>query len=69
MPYDIIVRFPDEKFAKEFCGQMSDGWGEGFCNFTPNRKKPGTDGKKNSDYERVTEDGKQVYFVDWMEEF
>ena len=35
MPYDIIVRFKDKKTADEFCGQMSNGFGEGFCDFSP----------------------------------
>lgn len=64
MPYDIIVRFPNKKIADEFCGEMSDGSGEGFCNFSFYRQKPGTDGKKNSDYEEVYDDQKRrVYFV------
>lgn len=63
MPYDIIIRFPDKKLADEFCGQMSDGFGEGFCNFSPWQQHPGTDGKKHEDYFKVKEDGKDVYFV------
>lgn len=35
MAYDIIVRFPNKELADEFCGQMSDGFGEGFCDFSP----------------------------------
>lgn len=34
MTYDIIVRFPNKELADEFCGQMSDGFGEGFCDFS-----------------------------------
>lgn len=49
--YDIIVRFPTKKLADEFCGQMSDGFGEGFCDFSYYRQKEGTTGRKNSDYE------------------
>jgi hypothetical protein len=65
--YDIIVRFPTKKLADEFCGQMSDGFGEGFCSFEHYRQKEGTTGKKNSDYEKVTSsapEGTRVYFVD-----
>jgi hypothetical protein len=65
--YDIIVRFPTKKLADEFCGQMSDGFGEGFCDFSYYRQKEGTTGRKNSDYEEVTSsapEGTKVYFVD-----
>ena len=62
--HDIIVRFPDKETADDFCAQMSDGFGEGFCDFSFWQQKPGTDGKSNDDYERVTaEDGTEVYFV------
>jgi hypothetical protein len=67
--HDIIVRFPTKELADEWCGQMSDGFGEGFCAFNHHRQKPGTDGRKNSDYEQVTEDGKRVYFVDSIFEY
>ena len=69
MSYDIIVRFPNKEVADEFAGQMSDGFGEGFCDFSHHRQKPGTTGKKRGDYEEVTEDGKRVYFVDKLFEF
>ena len=72
MSYDIIVRFPSKKMAEEFCGQMSDGFGEGFCNFSHHRQKKGTDGTKNSHYKKITSsapDGTPVYFVDSIEEF
>ncbi len=63
-PYhDIIVRFPDKKTADQFCGQMSDGFGEGFCDFSGHQQKPGTTGKKNSDFERIKEGDKDVFFV------
>ncbi len=64
--YDIIVRFPTKKLADKFCGQMSDGFGEGLCDFSFHRQIPGTDGTKNSHYERVTDSapkGTEVYFV------
>jgi hypothetical protein len=65
--HEIIIRFPDEKTMKEFCGQMCDGAGEGICDFTPNRQKPNTTGKLNSDYERLTdEQGRGIYFVNRM---
>ena len=72
MSYDIIVRFPSKKLADEFCGQMSDGFGEGLCDFSHHRQTPGTDGKKNSDYEKVIEQPTEplrVYFVDHITEF
>ena len=67
MSHDIIVRFPSEEAADEFCGQMSDGFGEGFCDFSFHKQKEGTDGTKNEHYESVTSsapDGTKVYFVD-----
>lgn len=63
MSYDIIVRFPDKQTAEKFAGQMSDGFGENACDFSHWRQKEGTDGKKQSDFEKVVEDGKRVYFV------
>ena len=63
MPFDIIVRFESEKVADEWCGQMSDGFGEGYCDFSFWRQKPGTDGKKKEDFEKVVEGGKPVYFM------
>jgi len=69
MSYDIIVRFPSKKLADEFCGQMSDGFGEGLCDFDHWQQKPGTKGDKNSDFVKVKEDGKPVYFVNSITEF
>lgn len=66
MAYDIIVRFPSKELADEFCGQMSDGFGENFCNFSYWQQKPGTDGKKRADFEAVTSsapEGTPVFFV------
>lgn len=51
--HDIIVRFPSKEMADYFCGQMSDGFGEGFCDFT----------------KCTFEDEKQVYSVEWIEDF
>lgn len=67
--YDIIVRFPTKKMADEFCGQMSDGFGEGLCDFSFWKQKEGTDGTKKEHFEKITEDGKPVYFVNSIEEF
>ena len=72
MPYDIIVRFPTKKLAEEFCGQMSDGFGEGLCDFSFHEQIPGTDGKKSKHYRRVTSaapEGTPVYFVNSITEF
>jgi len=69
MSYDIIVRFPSKKIADEFCGQMSDGFGEGLCHFTPWQQKPGTDGSKNSDFIKVIEGKTPVYFVNSLAAF
>lgn len=63
MSYDIIIRFPDKELADEFCGQMSDGFGEGLCDFSFWYKKPNTKGSKASDFIKVKEDGKEVYFI------
>ncbi len=63
-PYDIIVRFPSKEIADEFCGQMSDGFGEGFCDFCFWRQKAGTTGNKNSDFEKITEGHRDVFFVE-----
>jgi hypothetical protein len=67
--HDIVVRFPSKEMADYFCGQMSDGYGEGFCDFISWRQKEGTDGKKSEDYERISEQGKDVYFVNRVEDF
>lgn len=61
--YDIIVRFPHKELADEFCGQMSDGFGEGFCDFNRNILKQGASGKSRDDFERLISDGLKVYHV------
>ena len=69
MSYDIIVRFPNKNIADEFCGQMSDGFGENFCDFRFSRQIEGTDGKKNEHYERITSAAPNttpVYFVNGL---
>lgn len=69
MSYDIIVRFKSQAEADRWCGQMSDGAGEGFCNFSFLGQKPGTDGKKREDFEKVTDSapaGTPVYFMNGL---
>ncbi len=64
MPHQIVVEFPDEKTAAKFCGQLSDGFGENFCDFRGFRQKPDTKGHDREDYEEVTDDaGRRVFFV------
>ena len=63
MSYDIIIRFPNKELAEEFTGQMSDGFGEGFCDFSVWQQKPGTSGKRNSDFVKVKEGDTPVCFV------
>ena len=62
MAYDIIVRFPTKELADEFCGQMSDGFGEGLCDFSfwkPNeQREPGETAMA------IIEGGKRVYYVE-----
>lgn len=63
--HQIVIEFPSKKLMKEFCAQMSDGWGEGFCDFSFYRQIEGTDGTKREHFFRVTdESGRDVYFVD-----
>lgn len=35
MAFQIVIEFPTKELADEFCGQMSDGFGEGLCDFSP----------------------------------
>lgn len=66
MSHDIIVRFPSKEMAEEFCGQMSDGFGEDCCNFSHWRLKEGAAGNKHEDFEHVYDsapEGTQVFFV------
>ena len=69
MSYDIIVRFPNKEMADEFAGQMSDGFGEGLCDFSFWLKLPGTTGTKHEDFIKVKEGDKPVYFVNWIQKF
>ena len=66
MSYDIIVRFPSKEMADKWASQMSDGFGEGYCSFSHFQQKPGTDGKKKEDFEKITAsapEGTPVFFV------
>lgn len=63
MSYDIIIRFPNKKTADRFAGQMSDGFGESFCDFSFWQQLPGTDGTDSSHFVKVTEGKTPVYFV------
>lgn len=52
--------------ADYFCTQMSDGFGEGFCDFSFWSQKPGSSGKLTEDFEKITDrapPGTPVYFV------
>lgn len=66
MSYDIIVRFPSKEIAEEWCGQMSDGFGENLCDFSYWRLRSGRDGSKRGDFEQVTSsapEGTPVFFM------
>ena len=68
--FQIVVEFPTKKLAKEFCGQMSDGFGEGFCDFSFHKQIEGTDGSKREHFTEVyDEHGRHIYFVNYIEEF
>ena len=68
--YRIVIEFPTKKLADEWCGQMSDGFGENLCDFSFHRQKPNTTGTKESDFEQVKdEQGKDVYFVNEIFDF
>lgn len=70
--YQIIVRFPNKKIADKWIGQMTDGIGEGLCDFNPWIQKPGTSGKKDSDFKQMTgsaPEGTPVFEVNEIFEF
>ena len=70
MSYDIVIRFPDKKLADEFCGQMSDGFGEGLCDFDFWKQREGTKGDKDSDFIKVRDElNREVYFVNSITKF
>lgn len=69
MSYDVIVRFPSKEVAENWCAQMMDGFGESSCDFRDFRQKPETDGKKKSDYEKITDkapEGTPVWFMNQL---
>jgi len=66
----IAIEFPSVEMLEYFIGQMSDGFGEGFCDFSTSRQKPNTTGKKLEDYEKITDkEGNLICFVDYIEGF
>lgn len=72
MAYDIIVRFPSKEMADEFCSQMSDGFGEGLCDFSFWERTPTGKAIDSFIYKKVTSSaplGTPVFFVNWIEEY
>lgn len=72
MTHRIILEFESASEAKHFCVQMSDGFGEGVCDFSRWRQKPNTDGTKKQHFEEVfgsAPEGTQIYFVKDIEKF
>ena len=72
MPYDIIIRFPNKKLADHWTAQMSDGFGEEFCDLSPFEQIKGTDGSKPEHYVKnlVTDangNTTNVYFINHVE--
>jgi hypothetical protein len=66
MSYDVIVRFPTKELADEWCGQMSDGFGENLCDFSYWEQIQGTDGTRSEHFRKVTSaapEGTPVFFV------
>lgn len=68
MPYQIIIEFPDKEIADRFCGQMSDGFGEEFCDFSSWKQLDGTDGTKSEHYVKHIEDNRSVFYVNSLGE-
>lgn len=71
MSYDIVVRFKNKEDADYWCGQMSDGFGEGFCNFSYWSPKRLRDGSR---YREVTAEttvvsGTPIFYVSSIERF
>jgi hypothetical protein len=63
--FQIVIEFPNKEMADEFCGQMSDGFGEGLVHFSHWKQLPNTDGKKPEHFIKVyDEKGRPVFFVD-----
>ncbi len=70
MKTQIVIEFKSEKLKDEFCGQMSDGFGENFCDFSFHKQLPDTDGTKAEHFERVKdEQSREIYFVNqvWLD--
>ena len=66
----LIIEFPSEEMMEYFIGQMSDGYGEGWCGFSTVEQKPNTEGNKMEDYEKVVDvDGNPICFVSFVEGF
>jgi len=66
----ITIEFPSLEMLEYFIGQMSGGFGEGFCDFSTSRQKINTTGNKLEDYEKITDkEGNLVCFVDFVEGF
>ena len=64
MAYRIVIEFPDKETADVFCSQLSDGFGEEFCDFSQWKQIPGTSGTSADDFEEVyDEHGTRVCFV------
>lgn len=69
MAHQIVIEFPTKEMADRFCGQMSDGFGEQFVDFSFYQQIPGTDGKSREHYRKVKDElGRDVYFITHMEE-
>ena len=70
MSYQIIVQFKNKESAEEFCGQMSDGFGENYCNFSHHRQLEGTEGNKPEHYVKDVGDcGRKIFYVKHIEGF
>lgn len=65
----LIIEFPSKEMMEYFIGQMSDGFGEDFCDFSTRRYIAGTTGNRPEHYEQVDENGNPVCFVDFVEGF
>jgi len=62
--YQIIIEFPNKKIADEWCGQMSDGFGEDYCDFSHWYQLPNTDDKSKNHYiKKYDEHGRQIFYI------
>ena len=67
MAFQIVVEFPNEETANHFCGQLSDGFGEKYCDFSFHRQKENTSGKNAEDWEEIYDtEGRRIYYVNKM---